>query len=564
MAAIPQSSSERSPLLRSSSASSTLTASEPQDGASEEGTGQLSTGRGVCIAASVFVLIFILTCNVSLIATIQSPIAVDLEAFSSVSWFASAYLIAITSITPVAGRLSQIFTARVYLLASILIQAIGLLITALAQKLSVFLVGRVLTGIGSAAVTPIALILVTELTSKKRRGLCFGCVNTGYTTGVASGAIIAGALEPVIGWRGVFGLQIPVALTAATVAFFSIPAPKLNMKASMESMTIRQKLSRIDYFGLFTLICTIVLFLYGLSASEVQVTPLVLSACMLVLFLFVEARWAFEPIVPIPILRHKGNLLTGFATIGTMTARWSILFYTPIYAIAVRGWSQASGGLMLIPTNGGFALGGILAGWLHIRRAGSYYWSCLIVFFLFAATHFTVSQISNPTMNVGIYVVALFLNGFFTGALLNYTLAHVLHLTLPANHVIVIPLNSTFRSLSGSFGSAISGGIFLRELRRSLVDGFTKQGVKGNADLINKLVGTPLMVHQLTGIEREVAVDSYTIALRTLFMSGSALALAMLAIQAGTGWTAPDEKDNALLSNSDGLPTVATREPATN
>jgi hypothetical protein len=56
-----------------------------------------------------------------------------------------------------------------------------------------------------------------------------------------------------------------------------------------------------------------------------------------------------------------------------MMARWSILFFTPVYAMAVRGWSPASAGLFLIPTNAGFGLGGLLVGWLHIRQTGSYY-----------------------------------------------------------------------------------------------------------------------------------------------------------------------------------------------
>ncbi len=185
----------------------------------------LSTLRGSLIGLSVWILIFVLTNNVSLITTIQSPIAIALGASSEVSWFTSAYLIAITSITPVAGRLCAIFTPRVYLLASIVVQACGLLLTSQARSLGTFLVGRVVTGIGSAAVTPVAFILVTELTSPRRRGLFFGCINTGYTSGVACGAIIAGALEPLVGWRAVFWLQIPFTLCAALLAFFSIPPP---------------------------------------------------------------------------------------------------------------------------------------------------------------------------------------------------------------------------------------------------------------------------------------------------------------------------------------------------
>jgi MFS family permease len=46
----------------------------------------------------------------------------------------------------------------------------------------------------------ISFILVLELSGKKRRGLFLGLVNAGFTTGVALGAVVAGALLPVTGW----------------------------------------------------------------------------------------------------------------------------------------------------------------------------------------------------------------------------------------------------------------------------------------------------------------------------------------------------------------------------
>lgn len=46
----------------------------------------------------------------------------------------------------------------------------------------------------------IAIILVLELSGKKRRGTFIGLVNTGFTVGVSLGAVIAGALLPITGW----------------------------------------------------------------------------------------------------------------------------------------------------------------------------------------------------------------------------------------------------------------------------------------------------------------------------------------------------------------------------
>ena len=545
--------SERSPLLAVSRTSSTLTEADDSPSISH-----LSTARGILIIVSLFTLIFILTCNISLLTTIQSPIANELEAFESVSWFTSAYLIAITSIMPVAGRLCLVFTPRIYLFGSVLILSAGLLITSIAPKLWVFLVGRVISGIGTAAVTPVALILIRELTNDAKKGLFFGLVNTGYTTGVSLGAIVAGALEPVVGWRAVFWLQIPLALGAGTLALFSIPKISQTHSKHEEDLSMAKKLSKIDYFGIVTLISSVVLLLFSLSSQKILVTPIILSFFMLALFVFVELKWAVEPIIPYSVLRSKGNVLTGLATIGVMSARWSILFYSPVYAISVRGWSQASAGLMLLPTNTGFAIGGILVGWLHISKGGAFYISSLATYLLFALSLVFVSQIATPDSNVWIFVLALFVNGLLTGALLNYTLVHVLYLTHKNTHVIVLPLNAMFRSLSGSFGSSIAGGVFLRTLRAKLEEDFKNAGLHGKGNLIDRLVGTPALVKSLMGIDKDIALDGYVTALKALFLVGAGLAVVMALFQAGTGWTAPKEDvEEDLLSNPALSPSVS-------
>lgn len=119
---------------------------------------------------------------------------------------------------------------------------------------------------------------------------------------------------------------------------------------------------------------SLVFFLFGLSWPKVLWLPIASSFILIILFIIIEVYIVSEPIIPVSVLKSHGVLLSCLAQLGIMVARWMILFYTPVYAIAVRGWSPASAGSILIPTNLGFALGGMLAGWLHIKRAGSF-WS---------------------------------------------------------------------------------------------------------------------------------------------------------------------------------------------
>ena len=57
-----------------------------------------------------------------------------------------------------------------------------------------------MTGIGAAGVLIVATIVVIQMIGPKRRGLFIGMANMGMTVGVSLGAVIAGALEPTIGW----------------------------------------------------------------------------------------------------------------------------------------------------------------------------------------------------------------------------------------------------------------------------------------------------------------------------------------------------------------------------
>ena len=110
-----------------------------------------------------------------------------------------------------------------------------------------------------------------------------------------------------------------------------------------------------------------------MASAKIQWIPIIISPFTLTVFVLNEIYLAHVPIIPVSVLKSRGALLTCLAQLGFMASRWMVLFYTPVYTIAVRGWALGAAGTILIPTNLGFAIGGLIVGWLHIRGAGSYY-----------------------------------------------------------------------------------------------------------------------------------------------------------------------------------------------
>ena len=114
-----------------------------------------------------------------------------------------------SSLAPLMGRLSQVFSPRLCMFFSTLLISTGTLIISTSASFNMFIVGRVISGAGASGIFIVASIIVIQMTSPDRRGLFIGLVNTGMTAGVSLGAVIAGALEPKIGW-----VSIPLHLGA--------------------------------------------------------------------------------------------------------------------------------------------------------------------------------------------------------------------------------------------------------------------------------------------------------------------------------------------------------------
>jgi hypothetical protein len=213
------------------------------------------------------------------------------------------------------------------------------------------------------------------------------------------------------------------------------------------------------------------------------------------------------------------------------------LVLTPVYFISVRSWTPAAAGTTLLPTNVGFAVGGLIVGWLHIRKFKSYYNSCIIIRASFAISSLVVSRLCTLNSTVAWYMLNLFVNGACTGAVLNYTLSHVLYLNLPDAYFIVNSLMSTYRGFASSFGSAFGGAIFSRVLIFSLEKEFKRRGLVEKQDLFQKLLGSPALIASAVASEKEAIIRAFVTAFKVLFIIASAFSLVVILVQTCAGWT---------------------------
>ncbi len=143
--------------------------------------------------------------------------------FASLQWVLVAYLLGITSLTVVAGRLGDRLGRHRLLLWGTGVFALASLLCALAPSIGWLIAARTLQGAGAACMLVLSLAMAGELVPPARRGWSMGLLGTLSACGTALGPSFGGLLIGGFGWQAPFLLLLPLALLALGCAWRDLP-----------------------------------------------------------------------------------------------------------------------------------------------------------------------------------------------------------------------------------------------------------------------------------------------------------------------------------------------------
>jgi len=143
--------------------------------------------------------------------------------FHAVQWVVLAYLMAITAVLVMAGRMGDRLGRRRLLLGGLRLFALGSGLCAGAPSLGWLIAARLLQGLGAASMMAMALGMVGDTVPKERTGRVMGLLGTMSAVGTAMGPAAGGLLLSVWGWRALFLVGMPLGLLAAALAWRYLP-----------------------------------------------------------------------------------------------------------------------------------------------------------------------------------------------------------------------------------------------------------------------------------------------------------------------------------------------------
>jgi MFS family permease len=226
--------------------------------------------------------------------------------YSTSSWLLSSYIIAAAVMTPIGGRLSDIYGKKKILLIVMGVYAVGLLAGRFATNMEFMVVARAAQGIGMA-MFPIAFGIIREVLPEKKLGIGQTIFSSTFSGGAIVGLVGGAAIIQSFGWQATFLAILPPAIILWFIIAKFVRIPSLAPAEANSGQTSERS---IDIKGALALAAAIISFLAGITFLEsagagYQVVGLfAASAVSLAAFIFIEKR-VRSPLLDLKLMTNK-------------------------------------------------------------------------------------------------------------------------------------------------------------------------------------------------------------------------------------------------------------------
>ncbi|HEX7658725.1 MAG TPA: MDR family MFS transporter [Pseudonocardiaceae bacterium] len=428
------------------------------------------------LLAGLLGAMFLSTLDQTVVSTAMRTIADDLGGLAQQAWVSTAFLIASTVVTPVAGRLSDLYGRRPVFTVCVLVFCAASILCGASTTMLVLICWRAVQGLGAGGLVVLPLTVIADVLPPRVRaryqGVFLAVISLATVIGPLLGGLFAGAPQilGISGWRWAFLINLPVGLLSLWLVAANLRYPQQLQSA------------RIDWAGTAALIVGIVPLLlvakqgatYGWAAPASWVCYLTALGGWAV-FGWAEHRSGDAALLPLSLFQDRAFLLASLAGVVlgfTMLGGLSII---PLYLQIGRGASPMQAGLLLLPTVAGMMLATIGAGRI-IARTGRFGLLPVLGAILLTSSLAALSRLTLATPLWALLTGTVFF-GVGIGVLIQ-SLTLISQNTAPLTQMGVATSTATFvRSIGSAFGAAVLIAIVFNGLPQALTATFADPGL---------------------------------------------------------------------------------------
>ncbi len=414
--------------------------------------------------------LFMVLLDASIVTVALPTIQRDLGAgISGLQWVVDGYTLPFAVLLLAAGTLGDRFGRKRVFLFGIVVFTLGSMLCGLASSLGALIAGRVLQGVGGAALSPgSGSLLAAAFPDSRERTQAIGIWSGVSGIALAAGPLLGGLLIQVSSWQAIFFVNLPIGIVAL-IAGLPLLAESRNPQAR-----------RLDIPGLLTSAAALATLTFALIQGVTQGwgSPMIVglfatTALLLVAFLVVESH-AAEPMLPLDLFANPifsaanaAAVALGFALLGTV-------FFVAQYFQEVQGYTALQSGLRTLPNTVGIFIVAPLAGRITARYGPRLPIVCGA---LLSGTALLLLTRIHPGMDYGTIWWNLAMLGVGFGFMLSPITAAVFSATPPNRAGLGSAVVNTSRQIGSVLGIALLGAVVQAQFADRLTTGFAALGI---------------------------------------------------------------------------------------
>jgi EmrB/QacA subfamily drug resistance transporter len=262
---------------------------------------------------------------------------------AALQWVPNAYLLTIAALVVTGGRLGDIFGRRRLFDIGLALFAAGSVVAALAPSIDVLIAGRVIQGVGAAALLPLSLALVSDAFPDDEQARAMGIWAAVSSIALAVGPLLGG-LVVELDWRLLFWVNLPLA--AAGIAI---------VRAYARESRDDESAQRVDWLGLSLLTAGLVCLVLPLVEAQqwgwgsARTVGLLVAAVVLLPGFALTERRVGDPIVDFRLFRNGPYFGASAAAFALVGAYWAVMYFEAQYLQNILDYSSSAAGLLILP-----------------------------------------------------------------------------------------------------------------------------------------------------------------------------------------------------------------------